>query len=331
MGGMPAVFRDRSLALAAAGHNVHVLTTSLSRRGRGSESDDHGVSVHHMPCSREINSREFAEHCRKHCEVWRPDIIHLDSYDPHNLWWEDHPGGAKKTACTLHGFGTGAFLTRWNLYRTRGGKTPVFDPIDTKREAEITSKFDVVIGISRHEQWMLRDMLGIFDAKLVYNPIPGYFFDSPTPPPDKTARKRRFLCAAVSGQDIRGFHIAKEAGRIAGVDLDVISGVRREEMPDVYDRCDGLVLPGCYAQGADLTVSECAARLRPSIISATGSYLRESESGGIWEKCSVLVPVGDTDALAKAMLAPLPVVPHGLMGIHKPEAHSAAWLQAVAG
>lgn len=333
-GGMPSVFRDRSHALAAAGHEIHVLTTSISRRGRGSESEDNGVIVHHVPCRREINSAEFAEHCRRHCESWRPDIIHLDSYDPHNLWWQDHPGGAKRTACTLHGFGTGAFLTRWNLYRTRGGPAPQFDAADTKREAEIVSKFDVAIGISLHEHWMLRDMLGVFNAKLVYNPIPGYFFNgqaspyTPTPQ-DSGARKRRFLCAAISGQDVRGFHIAKEAARLAGVELDVISGVRREDMPAAYDRCDGLVLPTCWGQGFDLTCAESLARLRPVICSAVGSYLRESESGGMCGNC-VTVPVGDIDALAAAMRGPLPWVTLAAAWQHKPEIHAQNWLEAVA-
>jgi glycosyltransferase involved in cell wall biosynthesis len=318
-GGMGFVAQDRAHALAKAGHEVHILTTGAHR----GEADvmDAFVHVHHLDCKPLAYSDEFASRCREACESIRPDIIHLDSFDTDRLWWAGRPRGVKKVAITLHGFCWGSALTKWNLYKLGQGPAPQFDFVGMVHERESLMQADAVIGISRHEHWMLKDLLGIPHARLVYNPIAPGFFAKPIVDPPKSPR---LLCAAISGHGERLFAVAKKAASKAGIPLDVVSKSPRQLMPGVYDEHSALIVPTAYSQGLDLTVAEAVARGRPVIASATGSYLRESE---VSSSVSV-APLGDIDSLARAMSL-LTQCNHRESDKHRPEVHVSNWMSAI--
>lgn len=332
-GGMPHVCADRAEELARQGHDVRVFTTAHQDKGFGGGAVN-GVGVHHFKCAAMEYTDEFAEACKRACMEFEPDILHLDSVDRARPWWKSRPGNPKSIGVTMHGFGMGAFLTDWNLWRSHPDdhQQPQFNHHAIAAEAYGLAEFDRVCAISLHEQTMLEDCYGLTNVSLVYNPIPAYFFDRPTVPPPE---KRRFLCAAISGQSTRMFHVAQEAARQAGVELVVANDVPRDKMPELYDGVTALVVPTCYAQGYDLTVAEALARNRPVILSQTGSYYREFRDAYTWP--GRMVPLGDVDALRDAMLGPL-VSPsdlpqqtfgHGLAGRHHPKWHVGQWLKAM--
>jgi len=276
---MPHVCQDRALALAEMGHDIHVLSTGLPGKDIVLQSRGR-VTVHHLCCKPQVYSAEFATLCARACESLEPDILHMDSCDLARPWWKDRPGRARRVAVTMHGFSMGGWLTSWNLYRSGvSGSMPPFPYKAIAAEAEVLrNTFDQVLAISLHEQTLLRDQYGIFNARLVYNPIAECFFEhgdagwSDEHPP-------YFLCAAISGHGTRLFKVAEQAAARAGVLLRVVSGCLREKMPAMIDQCIALVVPTAYCQGYDLTVAEALARRRPVIMSATGSYLREWQAG----------------------------------------------------
>ena len=135
--------------------------------------------------------------------------------------------------------------------------------------------------------------------------------------------------ASISGAATRGFDDAVKCAEILGFAIDRANKVPRDQMWTQYDAASALVLPTCYSQGADLTVSESIARGRPVIVTGTGSYLRESEPGGIWHGSTVLVPIGNQDALLRAMAGKLPEALPGSMLLHRPVEHATKWLEAV--
>lgn len=328
-GGMGFVCQDRARELVQQGHDVHVLTTG--KRGQAAEINDNGVAVHHLECKEADYSDEFAQGLVRSVNNLGPDILHLDSFDSQRPWWRELKTFVRSRAITMHGFCWGAYFTDLNLCR-RGVpriSSGLFDMKKAGREAEYLRDFGTVIGISRHEHWMLHQLMGIEDAKLVYNPIPNYFFD-PAPKPLPSG-KPRFLCAAVSSYGVRGFDYAAKAAEKAGVELATIHSAAREEIPAILDSCHGLVLPTAYAQGMDLTVAEALARRRRVIVTATGSYLRESEPGGIYNECLQLVPlVNPVDAIAAAMQKD-PEQVWAKIGNHLPDVHVDKWLGAILG
>lgn len=333
---MPYVCQDRARALVKAGHEVHVITTGR-KAAEGEQLDDKGVQVQHMPCKSAENSDEFARHCSKYCKSLSPSIVHLDSLDVLRPWWKDLPKTIV-TACTLHGFCWGDYFTKWNLWQRSAASldtAPAIDQRGIAKERKLFASFNRIIGISRHEHWMLADLMNLFDAKLVYNPIADCFFETPrTIPPQ--SHTRRILCAAVSGHKERGFDIAERAAN--GVaELVFAKDVPREQMPQLIDNCHALVLPTAYSQGLDLAVGEAIVRRRPVIVTATGSYRREAELGGIYESSPAgplfLVPLTDTDALAQAMARPLePIDWRGAKPwLHGSAVHAKKWLEAILG
>lgn len=322
-GGMLHVVEDRAEALAALGHDVHVVTTGVLGDQRAFDVPRAGYTVHHTdspPCD---YSHEFALESMRLSVTLQPDILHFDSFDRSRPWWVGC-NRRMRIACTMHGFGMGAFLTKWNLFREGIEPTaPVFNAAEMDREAAAIRKFDVVIGISKHEHWMLRDCYGVRNAKLVYNPIAPYFFDRPT---TIAKASKVFLCAAISGHSIRGFDIARKAAEQIGATVRTVSNVPRCEMPDVYDECQAVVIPTFYSQGFDLTVTEALARRRPVIASSTGSYIREESR--LWPYLST-VPLNDVDALAKAMSNIVAPLAESIdTGAH-PKNHAVAWLRAI--
>jgi hypothetical protein len=329
-GGMPHVAADSAAALAAAGHEVHLVTTFLSPQdgATGAVLDVHagdGVCYHFTAAPAHRWTAEFA----RYCEVWArelaPDVVCLQSFDRENLWWH---GLKCRTAVVLHGFGVGALLTRWNLYRTGlRRQMPSFDGPALKAEAGALAKADAVLAVSRWEWRMLRDQYGLPRARVVPNPLPAYFWDAPEPGARTKARRDGyFLCAAVSGQAERGFAQAQAACARAGVPFREVCDVPRERMPAQYDGARALLLVSNYAQGADLSLAESRARGVPAILSPTGSYLDEARP---WDRHAEL---GDVDGLAALLRGyEPPAVPPGAADAHRPERHAAAWLGAVAG
>ncbi len=321
-GGMPFVVQDRAEALAACGHDVHVLTTW---KIGGDTEVLNGVTIHYLRCTPQQYSREFAAACASACRQLEPEILHLDSFDRSLPWWTERPGDPRIVAVTMHGFGMGAFLTTWNLVRcgadTRAPSYPYRDMID---EAKALASFDRVLAISEHERYLLEDCYQLQKVSLVYNPIAACFFQRPTVAPPK---RRRFLCAAVSGKGTRMFQRAELAARDAEIELFIAENMVRDKMPQVLDECSALVLPTAFAQGYDLTVAEALARRRPVIVSATGSYLRELRADPALP--FVIVPIGDVEAICQAMLGDLPMVPDGIADRHRPRQHVAQWLKAL--
>lgn len=315
-GGMPHVVQDRAEALAALGHEVHVLTTSHAKYGV-LEGD---VTVHHLNAKSLEYSEAFARECTETCKRLCPEIIHHDSLDVNRLWWADKPGGARRTAVTLHGFGPGAFLTEWNLFRCGRGPAPKFDAAGMLKEANALKQADRVIGVSECETGYLREWYGLCDSVCVYNPIPGYFFENTTDPPQDGP----FLCSAISGHRTRGFDIAEEACKQAGVRLKTVSRVPRREMPKVYDECRAVIIPTFYAQGFDLTVAEALARRRPVIVSNTGSYGVEARMA---RSRMTEFPLGNVTELTGVLrnFWALPI--EHAAEQHRPETHAMAWLE----
>lgn len=328
-GGMPHVVADRASALAAAGHTVEVVTTSIPGLDPMCVPRDYCVSTEAplgVGSPPQRWTREFSEVCAERYRRFRPDVVHLDSFDRANMWWD---GGVDRARCrvaiTLHGFGWGAFLTNWNRARRLGDLFPKPNFEDMAAEAAALARADVVIGVSRHEWRMLRDEYGLTQARLVYNPIARCFFDTP-PAPRLDAY---FLSAAVSGQDTRGFTAAKQACERVGVPFREVRDVPREQMPAVYDGAAALILPTAYGQGYDLAVCEARARGVAAIMSATGSYLSEAE------EFDRLVPPLDAGAVERELRtwsAPNRLTVRAVAEErHHPDRHAQAWLRAVAG
>jgi glycosyltransferase involved in cell wall biosynthesis len=215
----------------------------------------------------------------------------------------------------------GAWLTRWNLYRALGRDPGQPDLAGMRAERDALATADVVIGTSRWEWRLLRDQYGLPRARLVYDPIHPCFFDAPYVP----APRERFLCVAISQGHTRGFRIASEAARRAGVRMVAVDSKPRTEMPAVYDSALALVLPTAFAQGFDLTIAEGRARGVPAIMTPTGSYLDEAEP---WDR---LVELGDVEGLAEVLKIKWPAAPHeGAADRHRPEAHVKSWLGTIA-
>jgi hypothetical protein len=325
-GGMCFVATDRALALAAAGHDVHLVTTPVKAPGVSQEVAP-GLTVHYTAGPPQQWSSPFADACVGLALRLAPGVVHSDSFDRERPWWAEAPC---RKAVTMHGAGFGSFLTKWNQYRVgsaaHGGnwRMPAFDGPALKAEAEALAKADAVLAVSRWEWRMLRDQYGIRRAKVVYNPIPAAFFENLRPvvrPPGGY-----FLCAAVSGQAERGFAQAQAACARAGVPFREVRDVPRERMPAQYDGAKALLLVSHYAQGKDLSLAESRARGVPAILSPTGSYLDEAQP---WDRHAEL---GDVDGLAALLRGyEPPAVPPGAADAHRPEAHAAAWLAAVAG
>jgi len=289
-GGMENVVHDRAEELRALGHDVFILNSSDGQY-----------------------SAEFAAHCVDQCTRLAPDVVHLDSYDAGRPWWVDRPGNPRVIACTLHSNPWSSFFSKWNLWRHGRASHPGMSYVNAAAQCDLMRSFDVVIGISRHECRLLRDMCGVWDAWLVYNPIAPYFFDKPTVPlPDGAPWLHVGTNAA------RGVDVARAACELAGVELRIVTGVPREAMVAVYDECCGLLLPTFRSDGYDLTVAEASARGRPVVAGATGACATE---------CMYTVPLGDAEALA----AELRAEPACVMSAeqHEPRAHALAWLEAV--
>jgi glycosyltransferase involved in cell wall biosynthesis len=106
----------------------------------------------------------------------------------------------------------------------------------------------------------------------------------------------------------------------------VVQGVHYEDIPEVYDGCKAFVAPMVCATGYDITVAEAMARRRPSITSPVGAYFFE----GLDKPWIQHVPMEAPEALAEAMLAPLPKVPYDAAEVFRAEHHVEKWLEAVA-
>jgi len=326
-GGMPFVVQDRARALVTLGNEVVVLTTA--KHAGPCEVDDRGVRVIHLPCKPDVYSDGYAAEAEKFCRSWCPEIVHSDSLDVNRHWWL---GLKARTAVTLHGFCWGSLLTKWNLARACGEPWSVTpeEVAGMLREVGAINSFDRVIGISRHEQGMLRDQMGIFRAGLVYNPISEVFFSSPIQPLPSSPI---FMTAAISGIKTRRFFLAKRAARKAGYRSFSVTDCLRENMPSQYAQATALLLPTLYCQGADLTVSEALLCGRSALVSSTGSYLRECDPGGLWCNLATCLPVNDETVWVEQIKAEAGrrdvVEARDRLECQRPEVHAAKFLEEV--
>lgn len=318
-GGMPHVCRDRAVALAKLGHDVHVITTSRSERAGEvvAESSERieGVTVHHCSGPAHEWSAYFAKRCESLVAELAPDVLHLESFDRRNLWWRGHP-----TFITMHGVAFGTWATQWNGYRALGWGKPELPVEEIAVEATGLALAKRVFAVSRWEQRVIRDQYGVRDVSLIYNPIHEAFFAEPRRAQERTY----FLAASISGAGPRGFEIARQAASRAGVEMRVVHGLPRTEMPAIYDGARALVLPTIYAQGYDLTVAEARSRGCPAIASPTGSYLDEARE---WDEH---VEIGDADGWERALREHQPRrVARSSAYAHEPSEHARAWLREV--
>lgn len=326
-GGMGFVCQDRARELVKQGHEVHVITTCRKESGTPEFLVDEGIHVFHATGEPGNYSRTFAAGCAEAVRGIKPDILHLDSFDNKHPWWRDVKVNCR-LGLTMHGFCWGGFFTNLNLHMRDGlpsHKAPALNSVGIMHERGYMLDFDRVIGISIHEHWMLHQLMGLYDAKMIYNPIPDYFYDQPKQP----IRSKKFVCVAVSGHEERGFKYALRAAQKAGVNLEVIRGVPRQEIPAVLDASCGLVLPTAYAQGLDLSVGEAIARQRPVIVTATGSYLREAY--GAYKGALRLVPlIEPVDELAANMSDWVQYVNwDGIRQVHRAANHVRNWLEVM--
>lgn len=317
---MPFVCYDRAVELVRRGHEVHVVTTSLSAKsgafGEKGVRSEHGVYVHYTHAPAHQWSETFADRCFETAVMLSPDLIHSESFDRSNRWWEPFKGEIP-LAVTMHGVGFGGWLTKWNGYRALGWSPEPFPHAEVRGEADGLTTFDRVIAVSKWEHRIIRDQYAVRNVRLVYSPIAPEFFEEV---PEQ--KRSGFLCAAISGSGPRGFSAARDAARRAAVQLVQASTVPRSEMPALYDRVKAVVLPTAYAQGYDLTIAEGRARGCPAIMTPTGSYLDEAEE---WDR---FVDLGDVDGLATAMREEPPEVTR-LPFKHHPGQHVECWLGAV--
>lgn len=337
-GGMLFVVQDRAEALVALGHEVHVVTTGYQpvtkSPGKG-PTELNGVHLHHLDCNQLQYTDRFATECVRKVKELKPDILHLDSFDPQRLWWTElNP--RPRTAVTMHGMRIGERLTSYNRWMLGQEKIPGPPDALLEREARALREcFDRVIAISQWERLQLLSMYNVPRAKVrfVYNPIAPYFYSTPRKPPPTTDFPK-FLCVAVSGHDHRNFSLAMSVAEEVGYMLEIVKDKPRTEMPEIYDNAHGLIIPTTYAKGFDLTFAEALARQRPVICSTSAPYLLEAE--GYQNRYDSPFPVCYVNMGSRADLQ------HGMRialeghapGIappeqHKPEYHAKQWLWAV--
>lgn len=329
-GGMPFVVQDRAEALVRAGHEVHVVTTRLGEAGTtGPDTTFHAgsLTVHYVGAApAQLWSRELGEGAHSIVSRLVPKVVHLDSFLA-----EEHPWWEGLGACiTVHGFGWGAWLTKWNQTREAigdHGTVPEFPVADILKEIKTLRLAKRVIGVSRHEYRMLRDEYGLASARLVYNPIPDYFFTTPL---RQKLITPTFLTSAISGQLERGFRQADFACRGGGWVLRNPRGIARDRMIDEYDLCRALLLPTSYAQGYDLAVAEAHARGLPCVLSSTGSYLAEATKYDI-----TVQPWANVYELREAILELMRREPprrediQDTAAVHRSDRHVQSWLSVV--
>lgn len=270
-GGMCFVAQDRAEELARRGYEVVVITTGLTvGQTREEVQTVNGVVVRHQPCAPQAYSREFADGCINECKSFRPDILHLDSFDRDRPWFQDRPGNPSEVvAITMHGTHVGAALTEWNRFQAGQGASTGLKFKDWRQEAIGLARADHVFAISEAEQWQLEDVYGLPNVHLVYNPIAPYFFEKEITAPPKDGY---LLVAAISGSGVRQWPVAEKIAAAVGVPLRKAENIPRTEMPAVYDGCRLVLLPTLYAQGGDLAVCEAMARGRAVAGYATGTY-----------------------------------------------------------
>lgn len=324
VGGMLHVVVERAEALARAGHEIHVLTTARMDGPRQTDFEIRNVCIHEPDLGQpQMYSEQYARMCEKWCELLKPDIIHLDSYDKHRLWWHQFKSKCR-VVVTNHGEAIGSQLTDWRLgiHGRQGGKS-YFTTDEWLEEKRALSGADVVIATCRFDRWMLKDLLGLANVRMVYNPVAPYHFEDRTPVLNN--KLGPFLCVGVWGQDERGFDVAKAACDKVGAELKVPQGLSRKQLVFEYDRCQALLLPGFQSKGYDLSVAEAIARQRPVIIADNGVGTME-EIGRNWIRTC---PAGDVEYLAALLTVAFDPVPPTAADCHRPEAHISNWMSAV--
>ena len=323
-GGLGHVIQTRAVALAKAGHDVHVLTTGVRPTALAAPRDAwDGLTIHEVSPPADHYDDQFASGCTAKCRELQPDVIHMDSFDRLRHWWAERPGSPQCVATTLHGEDIGCTFTQWRLWRD--GKRGEFE-WDSQRIRELCDAmhtFDRVISTALFDQWIFADLLGCGVSPLVYNPVPEFFYENTTEP-DPAAP---YLFSAMWGSAERGLPLAREAAAKAGVALLQGGKFQRTALPQRYDSSRALLLPSYQSQGYDLSVAESLVRRRPVIASNVGLWSCEAHARS-WIKC---LPVNDADAWADALKQPMPHVPAMAGFEFRPATHVSKWLEALDG
>lgn len=334
-GGMPFVTQDRAHELARHGFDVHVLTTGLKDRPHVTQEavtayvkGDMGlfleqpgaaqVTVHHLDCPSGPYTDQFAQECRKTVDHLSPDLIHLDGLDTSRPWWD-----GLDVAVTLHGFGWGGILTSWQMARTGRHPWPGVDVPNLIHESQVMAKARRIITVSAQEQWLARDLYGLKNATVVYNPIAwNFFLDGYKPLPQKP----RFAVASLHGHAQRCWDWVTEVVHGAGFDLITCANKPRDQMPAVFDGCSAAIVASLYEQGFDLTVAEANARGRQVIAFDVGSYGVEARLG--YAKITAVPPL-DREAFVEALRTAPCLNVQLEQSRHHPTVHVDEWLKAV--
>lgn len=344
VGGMIHVVVERAEELVRQGHDVHVLTTSwLGNNKVPYDYRVNGVRIY-APFDGEPQqySDQYADMCFRLCTSIKPDIIHLDSWDKHRIWWAPFRSRCR-VAVTNHGEAIGSQLTDWRLrLHGRSVATPGGESEEVRcskcsgdirtcewlEERDQLLKADVVIATCRFDRWLLSDLLGLKHVSLVRNPLAPYHFQGRALPlSQENGARKQFLSVGVWGHGERGFDVAREACVRAGAFLEVPRGISRRDLVRWYDGSQALLLPGFQSKGWDLSIAESIARLRPVIVSDNGPATMEA----IDKSWIVTVPAGDVDALAEALQRSMPLVSPDAASEHRPSVHVDKWLKAVTG
>ncbi len=341
-GGMLFVCQDRAHELVRLGHEVHVVTTSSPAHPGDTafcEPVDRWVQdgpewrkaptgncvhVHHLGnCPSTQYSREWAESAERLVARLQPDVVHLDGFDRAHPWWLSGPW---TRAVTLHGFGWGGALTKWQLYLHGRGPMPDVNFEGLRDEARALEKyFHRVITISSHEYWLASDLYALGHVSLVYNPIPPEYFIRPLVPPPA---QKLFLCASISGHHERCWDFVRSCASEAGVHVRQLQNIDRAQMPLMYDQATAVLVVSLYEQGFDLTVAEASARGRAVICQNIGSYGREADG----DKFMMTITPMRRSELIELLLAPAenyPLIARIDGSPHEPANHVAEWFQAL--
>jgi glycosyltransferase involved in cell wall biosynthesis len=312
----------RAQELASLGHEVHAITTGDPQVGVRQDFD--GLAVHHCEGQPGRWSGRFAEECRAICEAIKPDILHLEDFEPTLRWWESRPGCVRRIGCTLHESLLGWLKTIDALYaHDKIRRIPSELVGDARLRAELAAvlSFDHVAVTCRKDLMDGEQYYPGAKLALVYNPVGSRFF---RPRSDKMPQRPCFLVASSPFTHRHGHRDAERAGELAGYAVQVVAGSGPNKVPGLLDASTGAIVPSYQTWGLSMSACEALARCRPAIVYA-GTGIAYEEFRGL--EGLVVVNPGDIEAMAAAMQLWMPRVEYGVADRFRPEIHTTKWLE----
>ncbi len=226
----------RADQLGSLGHEVHVVTT-CDPKIEMRQQDHHLLHL----CDSEPGrwTRRFADECTMICEAVKPDIIHLEDFEPTLRWWESRPGGARRVSCTLHESLPGWVKTVHALH-AKGKIERV--PTALISESRIAAEREAVLSFDRVAVGCRQDMIHgeayYPGAKLVliYGPVGGRFY---RPRSDKMPQRNCFAVASSPFTHRHGHRDIEKASEQSGVSAHLITDGWPSKMPGLLDSYTG--------------------------------------------------------------------------------------------